>query len=282
MRYWKRLKAFVKKERKNNKCFPLLPFFDYNEGMYYKVLLTLILVLIGAYVATRPTFALNMSNSQWILQMGSVNNNFAGLKSGSGYTLRDTGGQVAPGLYSGTGGKVRAGFQYIGSLIPFSFKISGEGVTSVDFGIIDPTNPVTRTQTLSVTNGSAHGFVVTIAENHALLDPPTGSSIPDTTCNAGDCTSTTATLWDSIFAYGFGYRCDQVGVTNYCPTDFATTNFYRPVANTSLSQNPATVMSGANVGRNMQVQITYKANISTSQGAGFYSNVLTYVLTPTF
>jgi hypothetical protein len=41
------------------------------------------------------------------------------------------------------------------------------------------------------------------------------------------------------------------------------------------------VMTGANVGRNKQVQITYKANISGTQPGGNYRNVITYIATPT-
>ncbi len=221
--------------------------------------------------------AFTMSNLDFILEMGNLNS-FAGKKSNSQFTLTDSGGQLAPGLYSGTNYKVRAGFQYIYSIIAFRFTISN---IFIDFGILSPTTPVTRTNILTVSNGSAYGYQVTAFENHQLLIPASGSIIPNTTCDAGTCTTTTAAAWTSTLTYGFGYRCDNLSGTD-CSTDFSTSTFYKQFADASAGDPPVAVMTGTNVGRNKQGQITYKVNVSGTQAAGQYNNVITYIATPTY
>lgn len=237
-----------------------------------------ILLLIFTAKTTSEVMAQStLRNDYYMIRMGNLNT-VAGESAGSGYSLNITGGQTAPGRYSGTNYVVRAGFQYISSIIPFYFKIDN---IVIDFGNLTPTNPVTRTSTLTINNQSAGGYIVTAQENHQLLVPSSGSLIPDTTCDAGNCTETTAALWSNTLTYGFGYRCDQVGITNYCPSGFNTANYYKQFADTSKNESAVTVMSGQS-GKNQQSTITYKVNISSTQPPGIYTNVITYIATPTF
>jgi hypothetical protein len=241
---------------------------------YWYVLVVLVFISsILAYSASAQT----MSNNSYMIQMGNLNS-ISGEPTGSGYRLSYTAGQTGPGLYSGTNYKVRAGFQYILSIIPFRFSITNN---FIDFGIVSPTSPVLRTSTLTVSNGSAFGYQVTASENHNLRDNRTGYEIPQTICNAGNCTTTTAALWDNSLVYGFGYRCDNNSGTD-CDSQFLPptyTNFYRPFA---ASPSAVAVMSSSNVSRNRQTTITYKLNISGSQAAGLYTNVINYIAAPTF
>ena len=234
--------------------------------------LILLLLLINSKVN-----ALNMANSNFILQMGNINS-FSGEKSNSSYVLNDTGGQLAPGLFSGTNYKVRSGFQYVSSIISFKFSISSN---RIDFGTLQATDPITRTQTLTVSNGSAYGYKVDVAENHSLSVPSSGAIIPDTTCDSGTCTITTASTWTNILTYGFGYRCDNLSGSD-CVSDFSTAGYYKPFPNLSNNQTPQTVMTSTNVGNNRQSQITYKVNISAGQAPGDYTNQVRFVATPTY
>ena len=240
--------------------------------MKYKIALLPAIVLFLIF-STHLVFAETMTNDWYILQMGNFNMS-SGKPTGPSYSVSFTAGQIGPGLYAGANYKVRSGFQYIYTLIPFSFSISQ---TSIDFGTLSPANPITRTNTLTVNNQSAGGYIVTSSENHQLLSPATGSLIPDTTCDDGLCTPSTATAWTSTLTYGFGYRCDDVSDTD-CVVDFSDSSFYKPF---SASPSATTVMSGTS-GTNKQSQITYKVNISATQPAGAYSNVITYIATPTF
>lgn len=216
-----------------------------------------------------------MSNPSYKIHFGNLNS-AAGKGSNSQYKLGVTVGQIAPGLYSGTNYTVRAGFQYIKSIIPFAFSISS---FFVDFGPITPGTPITRTNTLTVSNGSAYGYQVLAFENHPLRVSSSGVSIPDTTCDGGSCSEVTASAWTSVLTYGFGYRCDNVTGTD-CNSGFSTGTYYKQFANNESSETAQSVMSSSNVGRNRKVQITYKANISASQAAGEYNNIITYIATP--
>lgn len=217
-----------------------------------------------------------MQNSSYILKWGNFNS-FAGKASSATRNLTFTGGQNAIGLYTGTNYKVRSGFQYIYTIIPFSFSISN---VVVNFGLLVPGEPLTRTTRLTVSNGSSYGYQVTTQENNALRVLSTGQDIPDTTCDAGICTETTAAAWTSPLTYGFGYRCDNVTGTD-CNTDFATGTFYKQFANTEKSETPQSVMSGTTVSSSRQADVTYKLNVSATQPAGLYQNVIMYIATPT-
>lgn len=217
----------------------------------------------------------SMSNGSFIIRWPNLNS-FAGKPSNSEYSLGITGGQIAPGLYSGSNYKVRAGFQYIKSIIPFSFTISS---VFIDFGPITPGAPLTRTSTLTISNGSAYGYSVLARENHPLRADSSGASIPDTTCDSGTCDETTSAEWSSLTTFGFGYRCDNISGTD-CSSDFSTPNYYKQFASSESAELAQPVMLGPNVGRDITSEVTYKINISSTQPAGTYQNAITYIAVP--
>ncbi|PIR79832.1 MAG: hypothetical protein COU25_03330 [Candidatus Levybacteria bacterium CG10_big_fil_rev_8_21_14_0_10_35_13] len=218
--------------------------------------------------------AQTMTNDNYILQMGNLNS-IAGKPTGGNYQLSFTSGESGQNLFSGPNYKVKAGFQYIHPLNTFSFTISN---TSIDFGLISPTTPVTRTNNLTVTNESAYGYAVTVSQNHNLRVNSSGQEIPATTCDSGTCTTTTSDAWTSSLVYGFGYRCDNVSGTD-CAGGFSDSTFYKQFA---ASPSAVTVMSSPNVGKNRQTQITYKVNVAVTQAAGLYTNIINYIATPSF
>lgn len=218
-----------------------------------------------------------MTNSNYIIQMGTFDS-IGGISTGNGKKLGISGGQVAQGLFVGNGYKAKVGFQYIYSTIPFTFSIS---TVAIDFGNLISGEPITRTNQLTISNGSAGGYAVTGYENHPLRNNPTGSDIPDTTCDAGTCTQTTSAAWTNPLTYGFGYRCDNISGTD-CASGFTTSTFYKQFANLEGSESPVTVMSSSTVGASRITQITYKVNVSASQVAGAYNNQIVYIATPTY
>lgn len=238
---------------------------------FYSFLILLSIYLL-LYIGSAN--AQSMTNSNYILQMGNLNS-FAGKPTGPDFKVSFTGGQTGANLFSGSGFVVRAGFQYIYTLVPFRFRVSS---TLVDFGVVSPTVPVTRANLLTVSNGAAFGYQVTASQNHNLRVNATGQEIPATTCDSGTCTPSASSAWTSSLVYGFGYRCDNVTGTD-CATGFGTSTFYKSFAS---SPSAATVMSSTTVSRNRIAQITYKINISNSQAAGLYTNIINYIATPTF
>lgn len=233
-------------------------------------------LLIGLFaylfILVGTTSAQTMTNSFFKLIFGNFNMT-SGPVSGGNYKLNTTAGQTGPGLYSGTNWKVKAGFQYIRTNIPFSFSISQN---LIDFGTLTPTNPVTRTTNLTISSGSAKGFTVLLSEDMPMTSS-SSATIPDTTCDSGNCTPTNAGLWSGTLTYGFGYRCDDLTGSN-CVPGFSA-NFYKP-----FPKNPTTtqVLLSQKGGRGRKSQITYKVNIAGSQPGGVYTNIVTYIASPGF
>ena len=240
------------------------------KAVYFLIILPFLYLTL--YLGS--SYAQTMSNDQYTVQMGNLNS-ISGRASDGSVNLTFTSGQTPNNLFTGPNYKVRAGFQYINSIIPFSFSVSS---IFIDFGVISPTSPVTRTNNLTISFGSAHGYQITVSQNRNLRVDSTGWEIPPTTCDAGTCTTTTAAAWTSSLVYGFGYRCDDLSGTD-CNTDFSTSTFYKQFVS---SPSAVAVMSSSNVGRNRQGQITYKVNVSGTQPAGLYTNIINYIATPTF
>ncbi|MBP9716697.1 MAG: hypothetical protein KBD51_02015 [Candidatus Levybacteria bacterium] len=247
--------------------------------------LLLFVVFLGLF--TTQTFAQVMSNGSFRIEMGNLNS-IAGESSGSNYNLSITSGETASGLYSGTNYKVRAGFQYIPRGAPFSLSLSN---TLIDFGVLSPTNPVTRTTTLTISNTKASSYQVTASENHQLIVNKTGAIIPDTTCDGGNCNQTRAGEWSNTLTYGFGYRCDAVSIASNggsspsCVTgdsSFSSNkSYFKQFADASKKENSQVVVKGG-MGRSQKATVTYKVNIPSSQATGNYTNAVTYVATPNF
>lgn len=217
--------------------------------------------------------AFEMSNDQYRIRGGNFNT-FGGRATGQSRTITFTSGEIAPGLYKGENYTLRAGFQYL--RVPTSFKFSISN-TSINFGQLTPGEPITRTNTLTVTTGSAPGFQIAGSQNNELK-AASSQVIPDTTCDSGACTETSADLWESPLAYGFGYRCDNK-VGKSCDNDFLTADFYKQFANTEKKEEEQIIMFSNSRGTKTG-EISYKVNIAPTQPAGIYQNIILYIATP--
>ncbi|HEV2339972.1 MAG TPA: hypothetical protein VGT05_04420 [Patescibacteria group bacterium] len=248
-----------------------------------KILLPFVSILLFGMVFTQHVKAFTMSNLLYILSLGNLNS-IAGESTSPSNKLRLTVGQTGAGYYSGTNYILCAGF-YGGVRCAkqthvFSFTISS---TFIDFGGLTPNTPVSRTNTLTVSDTGEAGasYIVTVNENHQLALYSNSSWIPDTTCDDGLCTPSSPSPWvihsGTSLTYGFGYRCDNLSGSE-CLSGFSTATYFAPFI---ASPSAQTVMSGT-TGTNQQVQITYRANASASQPPGLYSNIITYIAVPTY
>ncbi|MFZ6034541.1 MAG: hypothetical protein ACOYUB_00090 [Patescibacteria group bacterium] len=243
--------------------------------MVNKTLVSLLAVALFLLIGVGVS-AVSMESPRFQIKNANVNS-ASGDKSSSGYKLSDTIGQTAAGQFSSAGYVVKAGFQYIHSIIPFQFSISD---TNISLNTLVPNTPATATTVLSVSFGSAGQYQVTAIEEGTLRTLTETNSIPDTECDGGvdTCTETTAKTWTSNSAYGFGYNMDG----NDIPADFLSTDYFRPFPDRTAAEAPAVVMSSADVGRNRQATMTFKANISSVQPAGSYQTIVNFVATPGF
>ena len=239
------------------------------------LILTACLYLLSIFI---PSFiyADNLDSDNYTIQMGNINMT-SGRKSSSSYTLTDTVGQTFQGQFDSNGYVLLAGFQYIHSLTTFSFSISD---LTIDFGSLTPSTPQTATNQLTVRTGSV-GYAVTAIENHALQIPSAAATIPDTSCDpATTCTISDANVWSDTSAYGFGYNMSGDDINS---SDFIDSTYFRPFANDSNADNPVSVMSrDAAATSSATSTVTYKLNVSPTQEAGTYTNLIQYIATPTF
>jgi len=236
-----------------------------------KIRLIGLIGLIGL-IATPALAMTGMESASYKVQFPSLNMT-GGTKSSTNYNILDTLGQIGPGLYSSTGFYVKAGFPYIKTIIPFSFTISN---LSVSFGHLTPSVFSTLSNTLTVSSGGAGGYQVTAIANHPLQLQGTAVTIPDTTCDSATCSETAAGVWTNTAKYGFGYNLSG----NDVPAAFVDSTYYKQFSDASLNEAGQIVMSSANVGKNRVATVTYKVNISTTQAAGDYDNMITFVATP--
>lgn len=241
-----------------------------------KFFLGILLFLFFYFLTLNFVFAVSMESPLFKIESASVSN-AAGEKSSTNYRLSDTLGQLAAGEFSSTGYIIKAGFQYIHSIIPFTFSISK---TRIDLGTLFPNNPSTDQTVLTVSFGAAGQYQVTAEEIGPLSTLNGANSIPDTQCDGGanTCNETLAKPWTSNSSYGFGYNMAGDDI----PSDFINSTYFRPFPNRLQNENPAVVMSSTNIGKNRQATMTFKVNISPIQPAGNYQTVINFVATPSF
>lgn len=235
-------------------------------------MLKLILALLASLVGTVHAQGV-IQSPNYIIQMPNLNSG-AGIPSSGNYKVGSTIGQTAAGLFSSSGYRVKSGFQYIYSIIPFSFAVSS---TTIDFGHLVPQTPATQTNTLTVSSGGAGGYQVKASENHPLKVSSSTSTIPDTNCDTS-CSETAAAVWTSSTKYGFGFNMSGDDI----PADFVGLTYFRQFADRSTSESPQVVMSSIYVGRARQSTVTYKVNVSGVQPAGSYDNTIMYTAIPSY
>lgn len=243
-----------------------------NAKKLFKIISTLFITLAIA----SPALAQTMESSNYRIRFGNFNIT-SGTKSSGNYTLTDTVGQTAAQEFTGSGYTVKAGFQYIYALYNFSFTISD---LSIDFGTLIPNTFATQSNTLSISAPGASGYSIRTHEDHRLENDQ-GSFIPDTSCDSS-CTHTTAATWTNTSNVGFGFNIQGVDAPSIADvaTDFSSTNHFRQFADVSLGDSPAVIMSSSTAARSRSATVTYKVNVSGSQEAGSYENIIIYTATP--
>jgi len=240
-----------------------------------KFIIIIIFITVITIIIKREVLAVPMDSSRFKIESANVEV-AGGNKSSSSYKLADTVGQLAAGQYSSDGYIVKAGFQYLHSIIPFRFSISN---INIALGTLVPSTPTTATTNLTVYFGGAGQYQVTAIEE-GPLKTQSGNAIPDTSCNGGGntCNESLAKIWSSTSAYGFGYGMSG----NDIPADFIDSTYYRPFPDRTAAESPSAVMTNVNVGKNRQSTVTFKANISSIQPAGSYQTVVNFVATPSY
>ena len=242
--------------------------------------ITLIFVFIVALLFPLKTKAQSrLESPNYRITWPNLNMGATSSANSSSYKLGITTGQIAPGLYSSTGYKIRAGFQYIHSIIPFYFKIS---TLALNFGSLTLDSLANEQEiTLTVNSGAAGGYQVKVQENDRLTST-SGSYIEDTTCDIADtCDEADPGTWTQTSTYGFGYTMAGEDV----PSDFDGGKFKN--FPDEPGENPVKIMGltpaedhAAGIGKT--AVMTARININNLQPAGTYRNILKFFAIPTY
>lgn len=144
----------------------------------------------------------------------------------------------------------------------------------LNFGIIQPGEPIIRTHALTVLPGSAQGYQVLSYQNHTLERD--GVQIPNTTCDNGSCTSVLSDVWTIPLTYGFGYRCDNIA-NKPCAQDLKK-DYYKSFANEKADEFPASVLTETENIKSQAI-ISYKVNIPGSQANKAYQTTIYHIAT---
>ena len=233
-----------------------------------------VFVILFFYLSTSLIRAQHFSSSSYNIDWGNFNMT-SGRKNSTNYQLTDTVGQNAPGLSEKNGIAIQSGFQYIyNTFTELSFTIDK---LNINFGTLTPGVGVTDTNILTVTTPSGHGYQITASENHPLWIN-SSLSIPNTSCDALDCTPSFSSQWISNNNYGFGFNVTGIGATDY----FSDSTYFRPFADLSNNESPVIIASENIPVKNRQNTVNYRVLISSLQAAGDYQNYITYTLVPKY
>lgn len=147
--------------------------------------------------------------------------------------------------------------------------------SNISFGEIIPGEALTRTQSISVQPATNKGFQLIGYEDHS---PSQGeSSIPDTSCDSGNCTNILSEAWENPLTYGFGYSCSNAE-TETCDKGFSN-NRYKSFSNDSALEQPETILE-SDTNNLAKAVITYKLNIPGTQPQKAYHNTVYLIAMP--
>lgn len=240
-----------------------------------KKIFVLIVGIITLSLTTSKALAERLESDSYVIQFGNFNMT-AGEKSSASYNVTDTVGQTGAGpfgQYGSSGYFVGSGFQYIYQIDQFSFSISK---INIELGLLTAGTHNTDAHNLTITTKGAGGYTIYAYETRPLRNDDGVSIIPNTTCDAGTCTYSTAGLWQNVLIGGFGYNMSG----NDIPVDFTNSNYYRPFANREASEPMQVVMSSTNIANARQSTVTYKGGLFGSETAGKYETSVVYVAVP--
>jgi hypothetical protein len=213
-----------------------------------------------------------MRSDSYVIQLGNFNIT-SGTKTGGGYTVTDTLGQLAAGEFTGTGYRVFAGFQYLYALPRFSFRILG---LSIDLGTLTPGVFNSATNQLVISTRGA-GYRILAAADHTLRSPGGAGEIPHTPCDSS-CSISAAGVWSNAFVPGFGFNV----AGTHRSTDFTDGTYFRPFADREDSQLPQPIAEHNAIVEDDVLTVTYQAAVGGDAPGGILQTAIDYIAVPSY
>ena len=233
------------------------------------------ILTIALYISVGKAMAERLESESFVIQFGNFNVT-SGEKASANYNVTDTVGQTAAGPFGQYGSSsyfVGAGFQYIYQIGQFHFSISD---IDIQLGELIAGTHNTDSNVLTIYTKGAGGYTVYAYEAHPLQHSNGTTDIPDTTCDNGLCSETSATVWTNQTIPGFGFNVSGDNVAS----DFINNTYFRQFADLSSAENAQAIMSSVNIAEGDQATVTYKAGITAYQAAGNYQTNIVYIAVP--
>lgn len=175
--------------------------------------------------------------------------------------------------FSKDGYFVRRGFPYITSIKPFRLSVEP---LSLDLSTNLPGIPVLRNVAIAVDVGSSSSYQLSLFVDRQLTNSR-GEEIAPTSCDK-NCTINRSGVWKKAGSLGLGYNIKG----SDAPADFVNENFYRPFPAKKRNQDDMVVMSGKGIAKESQANLTVKANLTSDQTGGVYTNKIYLIALPQY
>ena len=160
-----------------------------------------------------------------------------------------------------------------------SMELTAPGPPQVPFGTINANTFYQGCHDLVVSTNAGGGYSLAGLENHELMTAG-GTILPDTTCNTGTCTATTGAAWTTATNNGLGHTCrNEIG--NDCVSAYGNGTAFRQFADASSGEVPVSIMASTTPAIATS-RVKYRVSRSTGQGAGEYSNTISYSIMATY
>jgi hypothetical protein len=153
------------------------------------------------------------------------------------------------------------------------------GATSVPFGTVSANTFYQGCQDLVVSTNAGNGYSLTLQQS-SKMRTASGTPIPDTTCDGGTCTESTAAAWTDAAKNGLGHTCFNQS-NHDCNSAYSNGVNFRQAADTSTGETAQTLMTSSTPAT-ATGRVKYRLSVGSGQTAGTYTNLITYIITGTY
>ncbi|MDO8557882.1 MAG: hypothetical protein Q7S09_01665 [bacterium] len=151
--------------------------------------------------------------------------------------------------------------------------------TAIPFGNISPNTFYIACQDVAIATNAGGGYSATCQEESPLKTSG-GTIIPDTVCDAGGCTESAGASWTNASNNGFGHTCRNQ-VNNDCASAYSNGVSFRQFANISGGEAAQAFMASSTTA-SATGRVKFRLSRGSTQAAGAYRTVVTYIITPTY
>lgn len=162
-----------------------------------------------------------------------------------------------------------------------STSVQNTTATAVPFGSISSFDSFFNLSQVHSLTTNAYGGYILQAYEDGPLTTLSGSTIPDTTCDGGGCSTTASSPWTGPSYNGFGYSL-QIVSGGTSPFQFNDSSRIFNARAFPAAASPVTIFSNTAPANGHSLNTCYRLSVDQTYATGLYYNKLTYIATPIF